>query len=404
MSGSENGLRVSNDYINYVSNNIANASTIGYKSSQPVFFNIFSTSLHSKNAIGNGAGILTVIPNFNNGTLKQTDRDLDFGISNEGFFRVLDSEGHVYYTRNGQFILDSNKNIVNMQGMYLTGYNQSSLNNAYDTSNMEVINLKNAYTLKAKPTTEIRLKMLLDSETNNIPSINYSPNNNLPDLEHNTTHFSIYKKNGEEEKIDISFNKLDKNKWEVHFKSNNSDNENGINNTFELKFNENGELISDANINIKSNNSQYDDINLNLTNTQEKPGIHDVFQELTQNGYAESKLKTFHVSSNGEIVGMYSNQQSKIIGQILLSKFISPEKLQPENGNLWSATATSGTEIIGIAGQNGFGNLVSRFLEMSNVDLNKELINMIIAQRNYQSNAQSFKTEDKMINTLINLR
>ncbi|AEO08131.1 flagellar hook protein FlgE [Buchnera aphidicola] len=404
MSGSENGLRISNDYINHVSNNIANASTIGYKSSQPVFFDIFSTSLHSKNAIGNGAGILTVIPNFNNGTLKQTDRDLDFGIANEGFFRVLDTEGHIYYTRNGQFILDSNKNIVNMQGMYLTGCNQSSLKNACNTSNMEVINLKNAYTLQAKPTTEIRLKMFLNSsQANNLPNTNNSYNQ-LMDLENNTTYLSIYKKNGEEEKIDISFNKLDKNKWEVHFKSNNADNQNGINNTFELRFNEHGKLISDANINIKSNNSQYNDINLDLTDTIEKPGIHNVFEELAQNGYSESKLKTFHFLPNGEILGMYANQKSKIIGQILLSKFISPEKLQPENGNLWSATAESGTEIIGIAGQNGFGNLVSRFLEMSNVDLNKELINMIIAQRNYQSNAQSFKAEDKMINTLINLR
>ncbi|QIE02048.1 flagellar hook protein FlgE [Buchnera aphidicola] len=403
MSESANGLRVINDSLVLTSSNIANTSTIGYKSSKPVFFDIFSTSVYSKNPVANGVSILRNIQDFSNGTLISTNRDLDIGIANEGFFRVLDSKGDIHYTRNGQFILDNNKNIVNMQGMYLTGYNQKHVNNVFDTSNIEKINLKNAYKLECKPTTEIKFQAYLNSQMNKISNTNNS-NDSSADLEAYTNSINIYKKNGEKEKIDISFSKLENNKWQVHVKSNNPDNEAGIDQNFELKFSPNGELTSDSIMNIKSNNSQYSNIKLDLTGTVETKETNNNFEQPSQNGYSRSKLKYFTISPNGEIIGAYENQQNKIIGQILLSKFISPENLRPETGNLWSATAETGTEIIGIAGQSGFGTLVSRSLEMSNVDLNKELINMIVQQRNYQSNVQSFKAEDKMINTLINLR
>ncbi|MBZ2279516.1 MAG: flagellar hook-basal body complex protein, partial [Buchnera aphidicola] len=106
----------------------------------------------------------------------------------------------------------------------------------------------------------------------------------------------------------------------------------------------------------------------------------------------------------GAIIGTYSNQERLEIGQIILANFANPEKLKPEGANLWSETAESGKENLSTPGNLGFGTLTNKTLESSNVDLNKELINMIIAQRNYQSNAQALKAEDKIISTLVNLR
>ncbi|CAL4326399.1 flagellar hook protein FlgE [Buchnera aphidicola] len=405
-TGAINGLLINDNYIKIISNNIANASTIGYKSSQPVFFDIFSHSIYSNSIQGSGAGISHIIQNFNNGMLIETNRDLDLGIIKDGFFRVLDARGHVYYTRNGQFLLDKNKNIINMQGMYLTGQNKSFSKNTFNNlSNLEVINLRHADILQAKPTSSITLSAILNSNINSVTTDD--PQNNLSESGNNIRKIIIYNKDEKPEEITISFNKKDEHTWKVHVKSNNekdTSTENSIDNSFELQFNSDGELISHELFKIRSQNAKYENITLNLTDTVEQSNSDNSFKEFYQNGYLEGSLKTFNILSNGEIIGRYSNEQTLPIGQILLSKFINPEKLRPESGNVWSATEESGEGDIGIAGNSGFGLLEKGTLETSNVDLNKELINMIVAQRNYQSNAQSFKTEDKIINTLINLR
>ncbi|QCI20475.1 flagellar hook protein FlgE [Buchnera aphidicola (Brachycaudus cardui)] len=402
------GLLINNDYINIISNNIANASTIGYKSSQPVFFNIFSNSMYSNSVQGSGVGISHIIQNFNSGMLVETGRDLDLGIIRDGFFRVLDPRGHVYYTRNGQFLLDQNQNIINTQGMYLTGQNKSFSKNTFNNlSNLEPINLQHAHILKAKPTSSITLSAILNNNIDPITNTD-DPDHDLSKSANYVSNITIYNKDDKPEEITISFKKIDNNTWKVHVKSKNNvetSAENNIDNSFDLKFNSSGELISKELFNIRSKNAKYEDITLNLTGTVvENSDSDNSFQEFSQDGYSQGSLKAFNILSNGEIIGTYSNKQTVPIGQILLSKFTSPEKLRPESGNVWSATAESGQGDVGIAGDSGFGVLTERTLETSNVDLNKELINMIIAQRNYQSNAQSFKTEDKIINTLINLR
>ncbi|WAI11539.1 MAG: flagellar hook protein FlgE [Buchnera aphidicola (Macrosiphum albifrons)] len=401
------GLLISHDHINIISNNIANASTMGYKSSRPVFFDMFTHSFYSNIGNGYGVGISNIVQNFNNGMLVETGRDLDLGIVQDGFFRVIDSQGHVHYTRDGQFSIDKDQNIINMQGMYLTGKNKSHLQSTFNSkSNSEPINFRNTHILKKKPTSEIKLKTILNSNADPITSIDGS-DNKLSKSEESTTYIDIYNKNGEKEAIKISFSKQEKNKWKVNVESDDSNDKSRINDSFDLTFNSNGQLTPNTtSFNIQSKNPEkYENITLNLTDTTEQFNSNNSLENnISQDGYPEGTLQTFNVFQNGEIIATYSNQQEKKVGQILLAKFINPEKLQPESGNLWSATAESGEEIIGTAGNQGLGSLYNRMLETSNVDLNKELINMIIAQRNYQSNAQSFKMEDKIINTLINLR
>ncbi|QCI22784.1 flagellar hook protein FlgE [Buchnera aphidicola] len=403
--GAVSGLLVNNDYMNIISNNIANASTIGYKSSRPIFFDMFTHSFYSNVGKGYGVGISNIVQNFNNGMLVETGRDLDLGIAKDGFFRVLDNQGNVHYTRDGQFSIDKNENIINTQGMYLTGRNKSCSQNTCDSKfNLEPINLRNARILKKKSTSEIKLTAVLNGNSDTITNTD-GFDNKLSKSENAVTYIDIYNKQGEKEQIKISFSKKEKNKWNVNVESENSNNPKSISDNFDLTFNSNGELTSNTSLNIQSKNPEkYENITLNLAGTTEQFNTHNSFENTSQNGYPQGSLQTFNVFPNGDIIAIYSNQKEQTVGQILLSKFINPEKLKPESGNLWSATLESGEEVIGTAGDQGFGNLHDKMLETSNVDLNKELINMIIAQRNYQSNAQSFKMEDKIINTLINLR
>ncbi|EHN8898878.1 flagellar hook-basal body complex protein [Enterobacter hormaechei] len=102
--------------------------------------------------------------------------------------------------------------------------------------------------------------------------------------------------------------------------------------------------------------------------------------------------------------GNYSNEQTQVLGQIVLANFANNEGLKSEGDNVWSATQSSGVALLGTAGSGNFGTLTNGALEASNVDLSKELVNMIVAQRNYQSNAQTIKTQDQILNTLVNLR
>ena len=104
--------------------------------------------------------------------------------------------------------------------------------------------------------------------------------------------------------------------------------------------------------------------------------------------------------------GVNSSQRTdpEFLGQIDAGKLRQQRGLKSEGDNVWSATQSSGVALLGTAGSGNFGTLTNGALEASNVDLSKELVNMIVAQRNYQSNAQTIKTQDQILNTLVNLR
>ena len=140
-----------------------------------------------------------------------------------------------------------------------------------------------------------------------------------------------------------------------------------------------------------------------LNSMQQNTGSNDIVAT-TQNGFAPGNLVSYQINEDGTVVGNYSNQQSQLLGQIVLANFANNEGLQSEGDNVWSATQSSGVALLGTAGTGNFGSLTNGALEASNVDLSKELVNMIVAQRNYQSNAQTIKTQDQILNTLVNLR
>ncbi|SUH38132.1 flagellar hook protein FlgE [Salmonella enterica subsp. enterica] len=123
-----------------------------------------------------------------------------------------------------------------------------------------------------------------------------------------------------------------------------------------------------------------------------------------QNGYKPGDLVSYQINNDGTVVGNYSNEQEQVLGQIVLANFANNEGLASQGDNVWAATQASGVALLGTAGSGNFGKLTNGALEASNVDLSKELVNMIVAQRNYQSNAQTIKTQDQILNTLVNLR
>jgi flagellar hook protein FlgE len=125
---------------------------------------------------------------------------------------------------------------------------------------------------------------------------------------------------------------------------------------------------------------------------------------VTQDGFPPGQLSSIKIQPNGIVLASYSSGQSVPIGQVQLATFRNVQGLQPLGGNSWMSTYASGDPITGTPGAGNLGALQSGVVEQSNVDLTNELVQMMVAQRIYQANAQTIKTQDSVLQTLVNLR
>ena len=144
-------------------------------------------------------------------------------------------------------------------------------------------------------------------------------------------------------------------------------------------------------------------VKLNFTGATQY-GSSFAVTDLTQDGYAPGQLNGVSLDASGVISVRYSNGQFKSAGQIEIASFRNMQGLMSLGGTTWARTNTSGEAIVGTPGAGSFGSLQSGSLESSNVDLTGELVNMMTAQRAYQANAQTIKTQDQVLQTLVNLR
>ncbi len=174
-----------------------------------------------------------------------------------------------------------------------------------------------------------------------------------------------------------------------------------------LEFDKSGILQSGGTVRITTgeiNGATPANFSLSFLNSmQQNTGANNIVAT-NQNGYKPGDLVSYQINNDGTVVGNYSNEQEQVLGQIVLANFANNEGLASQGDNVWAATQASGVALLGTAGSGNFGKLTNGALEASNVDLSKELVNMIVAQRNYQSNAQTIKTQDQILNTLVNLR
>ena len=144
-------------------------------------------------------------------------------------------------------------------------------------------------------------------------------------------------------------------------------------------------------------------MNLDLTGSTQFGSAFGV-NKLSQDGYAAGKLTGYAIAADGTITGRYSNGQTRAQGQIAMANFTNPQGLANLGNNQWGETATSGPPLTGAPASGNLGVLQSGATEDANIDLTAELVNMITAQRVYQANAQTIKTQDSVMQTLVNLR
>ncbi len=126
--------------------------------------------------------------------------------------------------------------------------------------------------------------------------------------------------------------------------------------------------------------------------------------QLTQDGYPAGSLSSVSVGEDGVITGVFSNGQSRAIGEVALARFVAPTELTKMGGNLYAESFGSGQPLVGAANTSGLGKVLSNSLELTNVDLAAEFVNMIAAQRGFQANSKIITTTDELLQTVLSLK
>ncbi|MCX7962309.1 MAG: flagellar hook protein FlgE [Burkholderiales bacterium] len=398
------GLNAAAKNLDVIGNNVANANTAGFKGSLAQFGDVFASRVGGGGTqIGIGTAITTVLPLFGQGNITVSANPLDLAINGQGFFRVS-AGGTVTYTRNGQFSLDKDGYIVNAAGARLTGYPATAAGTIVASTPTE-LRISSA-DLAPAATQNAKIVLNLDSRNGTLPAAGFNLAD--PTTYHSATSLAVYDSLGNPHTLTAYFVKTAPNVWRVFAAANGVQVGAGAVGT--LAFQPDGTIDTAASslpfalaVPVGTGAASPLAFALDFTGSTQF-GSNFGVNELVQDGYPSGKLTGYAISSDGTIVGRYSNGQTRAQGQVVLANFTNPQGLQPLGNNQWGETAASGQPLVGAPNTGNLGVIQSGALEESNVDITEELVRMITAQRIYQANAQTIKTQDAVLQTMVNLR
>jgi flagellar hook protein FlgE len=413
------GLNATSQNLDVIGHNVANANTYGNKASRSEFTDVYASAMNGVSAspIGIGVSLSSVTQQFTQGGIVTTDNSLDLAINGGGFFQVNDGLGSLAYTRNGQFKVDRDGFVVNSHLQKLVGYPADAAG-VIQTGKADTLHMPTAG-LTPVASTRITMELNLDARAavtrpTTSPVIDFAD----PKTYNNSTSLNVFDAKGQDVALTYYFQKAATDTWDVYVTANGkSINVDGA-----------GQPVAATRVGFPSNGgsplSPTGAVPINIPATLNSVGAQTLplngvelsvsgatqygssfgVTDLSQNGYAPGQLAGIQFETDGTITARYSNGQTKPAGQVLLATFRNPQGLQPLGGTAWAASYQSGDAITGTPGSGNMGVLQSGALEESNVDLTAELVNMITAQRVYQANAQTIKTQDQVLQTLVNLR
>ena len=411
------GINAANADLGVISNNIANASTTGFKASRAEFADVYATSLlgAADNAVGRGVSLASVTQEFAQGNITFTNNSLDLAINGSGYF-ITSIEGATQYTRSGGFQVDREGLLVTNQGARLQGFQVDSLGDI--TGQLGDVRIDRSL-VDPNATTEIVLTTNLDSrETVPGPAFggpfNAPVNSTAPDPQsfNATTSTTIFDSLGNPHVLSLYFVKSGSNTYDVHSLIDGITVDGGT--PFALAFNDAGELTTDpANLVVSAwdpvdadgadNGAATQDVTVNLLDTTQF-GADFAISSVIQDGFAAGQLRGLEIDETGIAFARYTNGESRALGQIALASFNNENGLQPIGDTAWVETFSSGSPNVGGPGTSGLGAIQSAALEDSNVEITQALVDLIIAQRNFQANAQVIQSNDAITQTVINIR
>ncbi len=393
------GLRAVNQELSVISNNVANASTAGFKSSRAEFAAIYGGGQ------AGGVEMNNVSQNFDrNGDVTRTGRGLDLAISGSGFFVLKDSNGQTSYTRAGMFQRDPNNYLTTASGTRLQGY---TTNDAGELQSGVVGDIQvKAGSLPAKPSDKLEFVANLKADASIItppppPAPAFDPNKS------ETFSYSqsskVYDSLGTEHTVTQYFVKTGANAWDVHYTFNGAVVPPvGVKMNFDL----NGKLdiaasTIPASLALAPAGASPIALQLDMSRVSQYASDFNATRNQS-NGYAAGDLTGVKVDADGGVYATFTNGQSLLQGQVVMANFTNPNGLMQTNNTTWQQSFSSGQPVLGAPGTGTMGSLTAGAYESSNVDLTGELVSLMTSQRNYQANAKTISSADKMTQVLFN--
>jgi flagellar hook protein FlgE len=414
------GMSAQGEALGVISDNIANANTIGFKASRAEFQDIISKNLKGilgGNQIGRGVKIGAVNPILSQGNVDATEKVTDLAVSGDGYFKVKGSDGDSF-TRDGSFHFDKEGYLVTNDNQRVQGFQADEKGNILNK--MADIKFPRAL-IPAKGTTEVKLDLNLDSRMEATKKFNgkdpYSTS-------HYSTGVEMYDSQGNKHLLSMFFNKTADREWSFHGmvdgKEVSGGEEGALSQVCEgkLKFTVDGKLdsqeVTDSSFNFKGGALQNQKIKLNfgdaiaeggkgLDGTKQYGKNSDLIS-WHQDGAAAGTITSLSFNDEGNLTAVYSNGQAADLAQIALAKFENPEALFKVGNNRLKESRDSGGASMGAPGASGRGKLFAKSLERSTVDLATEFVNMIQNQRGFQANAKTITTTDELLNEVIQLK
>lgn len=412
------GLNATSKNLEVIGNNIANSNTYGAKVSRAEFSDVYAAALNGAgaNSVGIGTNLASVSQQFTQGNIITTENPMDLAINGAGFFQITDSKGLVTFTRNGQFKVNREGFIENNAGQRLMGYVADNTGQI-QPGQAAPLQLPTGG-IGPNPTSQIELEMNLDARAGvSRPSAGPQIDFNDADTYNNATSLTVFDEQGQGVALTYFFQKTATNAWNVYATANGISVNGGPGDPqpiTTINFPPNGiapvnpadpvAFDIPATVNGQGTGTlPIAGVLLNLRSATQYGSAFGV-TDLSQNGYSAGNLTAIAIEGNGIITARYTNGQSRPAGQIEIASFRNPQGLQPLGNNAWGRTFASGDPVNGVPGDGALGILQDGALEESNINLTGELVNMITAQRTYQANAQTIKTQDQVLQTLVNLR
>lgn len=437
MFSAVSGLKAHQTKMDVIANNVANVSTAGFKKSSIQFSDMMSQTMQSSAgpsgniggingiSIGLGTKVASQDTLFTQGALMMTGSGSDLAIQGEGFF-VVTNGSEIFYTRNGNFGVDSQGNLVTAEGYKVLG-------NTGDGNMLQPIQVPLGETIAPTKTD----KVIVGNNLNSSTEVGKS---------HNTS-IEVFDNLGNSHIIKTEFTKTADNEWDVtmsldpgskmvkdwlnvnapdfdnlsetdkKIKLEEANNALLTNRTSKIVFTTNGVIDQAATQAANgvagdklANPLQFNPPGANAMSVDFDYSSMTQFSSSTtavaksQNGNPAGAIKSITFDANGNLYGMFTGGSSKQLATLTLATFTNNEGLEPIGGTMFREGNNSGVPVYGIANNNGNGGIAVGYLEASNVDLSEEITNMIVTQRGYSMQAKMITTSDEMLQELVNMK
>jgi len=413
------GLDAASADLSVIGNNIANASTNGFKESRAEFEDVFATTFSGvgSNATGSGVRVASISQQFEQGNVEFTDSNLDLAINGEGFF-IVDDDGSTAYTRAGAFSTDRDGFVIDNTGRQLQVFPPNA-NGTFNTGSLTSLQL---VTSDSAPQASSAVTAVLNLDaTQTTPTVATFSTTDANTFNHSTS-TTVFDSLGNGFPATMFYVASDpaNNEWQVHTFVNGAKIDpigSDANDFFTVGFDSlggfaditpsGGALSTNTDIAFTGfaigNGSANIDLTFDYGGTTQFSGDFAV-NSLSQNGFASGRLSGLDIDQTGIVFARFTNGQSTQLGQLGLASFPNSQGLRQLGSTSWAETFASGDRVLGAPATAGLGAIQSGALEASNVDIAAQLVSLITSQRNFQANAQAITTQNEIQQAIINLR